>query len=150
MQKGAVMLTDEKSLAIRNSARRAASLVVMSVHFFLALLAWVGRLGFTVDPTWQWLELAASDPLIWIPVNLACGLFIAVGISMDRRGMIKHSLSVSAGVILSWAFFATLWGLNSVSDVSLAGPVLGAGVGAGAWALSRAYVVPRSTHELRR
>lgn len=134
---------DEHTLHIRNTARRSGTVVVMCGHLAMLTLVGTGTLDFTADPKWAWLRDSASSPTIWIPIHGLLALSLAWGLLRRSEAHIRNTLSLSAGFIITWATLAMVWGLNAERNVSLAGPTLGFVAGAGAWALSRAYVSVR-------
>lgn len=134
---------DEHTLHIRNSARRSGTAVVMVGHLALLVLTITKTIDYTADPKWAWLRDSASSPTIWVPIHFLLATGLLVGLVRHSDAIIRNVLSFSSGFIITWAGLAMVWGLNATRNVSLAGPVMGLVVGAGAWALSRAYVTVR-------
>lgn len=105
--------------------RKVTMVVIASAHFALALLGVVNRLNFTVAPEYRLLRLLA-DSNMWVGIHLIAAVFVAISLVLNRFQI--QSLSYSAGFMGCWALFNLLWGLNAVTPVSLAGPILGVAV----------------------
>lgn len=134
----------DEHIRIRNSARRSGTVVIIGAHVALLILTVTGTLGFTVDPLWQWLKDSASSPTIWVPIHGGLAVSLAWGLLRHKERLLRNTLSLSSGFIITWASFALMWGLNPEARVSLAGPILGFVVGLLAGVMSRSYVTPNT------
>lgn len=133
---------DEHHHAQHVRLRVGGTLILISVHFTLAVIAGFNRLAYTVQPQYEFLAQVASND-VWFWFHLATGLFLSA--ALRHREWAIEASSVSAGVMGMWAFSNLAWGLAPVQSVSLAGPVLGVGMTlmarklAIAWALDQNY-----------
>lgn len=120
----------------RNTARLLVTLAIAGAHLSFAFLDAVGRLAFTVDAKYGVLQ-EITDNDLWLPINVGCALFILSGLGNSKWQC--RALSVSFAAMGTWSFFTLMWGMYPVSEVSLAGPVLGMIVATIAQSVSLSY-----------
>lgn len=120
----------------KRRARTTATAAVGLGCLVLSGLGAVDRLSYTVPPAYEFLALAANQPL-WTWVFAACALAIGASLMYDREHV--PALAATTGAIGVWSFLNLLWGLNPERPVSLAGPVLGAVVTALAYTLAQLW-----------
>lgn len=125
----------------KQRARMGATLAVLGTHGALAVLALVNRLAYTVPPEYEFLAIAATNP-VWVALH--GGVFLAglVAVRFFRDAMFEVA-SISAGVLGAWSLMNLMWGLNPVRPVSLAGPVLALGMSLAAYFLARLWMPPQ-------
>ena len=106
------------------------------VHFYMAFLGFIGRLNYTVDSRYVWVEqIARAD--YWAVIHLIAGATLVAGLHFQRHE--GKALSWSWAVMLTWTVFNMLWALTTVRAVSLVAPGLAAFVALGAFVLSRSW-----------
>ena len=120
------------------------TMVVATSHFFLMLLGLFDRLSFSVPSRYILLLQTLTNPL-WIVLHGAC--FLAIIISLYRnRGQVT-ALGAATGVMGSWAFLDLLWGLTTLTPVSLPGPILASGIASLSYILTISWARPPRVQE---
>lgn len=107
--------------AARIHARSVSAAFVGSGHVALFVLALTHHLAFTAPSEFQLLVMLGTDNL-WLVVHLVCAVVIAIALVRPR--FLTQALSLSAGWMGAWGFFALLTALTAIRPVSFAGPLL--------------------------
>lgn len=117
--------------------RHAAMILLAGVFFTMSALAYVNLLEFTVPTSYVFIAQAANGDF-WMYLHAACGLFVIAAVF--RPALYRQAMSAAAGFMFVWSFFNLVWGLSTVDGqpVSLAGPVLGGAIAAGAFIMALA------------
>ena len=133
--------------AQRDRARSGATLAVALTHLALMSLALVNRLAFTVPPQYEFLAIAATNPL-WIVLHGVAGLYLLISLWKFHEELF-NATAAAAGIMGCWALLNLMWGLIPLAPVSLAGPVLAVGMSMVARYLASSWIQV-GDHETRR
>lgn len=119
------------------------ALVVAISHLMLMTLGVAHRLSFSVPTRYLLLE-QTLDSSLWTLLHGACFIAILITLKLDK-GQVT-ALGAATGVMGAWAFLSLLWGLTTASPVSLAGPMLAAGIAALSYLLTISWARAPRVH----
>lgn len=117
------------------------TMVVATSHFFLMLLGVFGRLSYSVPSRYVFLLQTLTNPL-WVILHGVC--FLALIIALYKNKGQVTALGAATGVMGSWAFLDLLWGLTTLTPVSLPGPILAGAIATLSYLLTNSWArLPR-------
>lgn len=127
-----------------HQSRVFATLGAAMAHGYLATIGSAGYLNFTVPSEYPLLHLMASSH-VWTWIHAGVTVVLLSSLHKPYKpcwlGTNRAAAACSVGfaTMFIWAFFNMLWGLSTISPVSLAGPGLAFAVAAGEQLLAHAW-----------